>query len=355
MRVMVLHDPIAPNAAPEADDTRVQAEAVCRALAERGHEARTAATRGGPADLEALFSRFPPRRARADGDVDKTGGDNILVVFNLVESPEGRDAWASRVPAWLRRRRIPFTGSGAVALDATNDKPRAKRRMRRHNLPTPPWLDPAFPGSKPDSGGRDFAAGRYILKPRTEHASVGLDDGAVVDAATAEALRRALARRAARAGDGRELFAEGYVEGREFNVGLLEDAAGPLALPPAEIVFVDFPPDKPRIVGYDAKWRDDSFEYRHTVRRMDFGAADADLLARLRRLALDCWKVFNLKGYARVDFRVDSSGRAWVLEVNANPCLSPDAGFAAMLSGAGIAYARAVERIVMAGASGRRT
>jgi D-alanine-D-alanine ligase len=52
--------------------------------------------------------------------------------------------------------------------------------------------------------------------------------------------------------------------------------------------------------------------------------------------------LFALDGHARVDFRVDGSGMLFVLEVNANPCLSPDAGFAAALEQAGVDYAEAI-------------
>jgi D-alanine-D-alanine ligase len=47
-----------------------------------------------------------------------------------------------------------------------------------------------------------------------------------------------------------------------------------------------------------------------------------------------------------VDFRVDAQGRPWILEVNANPCLSPDAGFAAALTHTGIEFTRAIERVL---------
>jgi len=59
--------------------------------------------------------------------------------------------------------------------------------------------------------------------------------------------------------------------------------------------------------------------------------------------------LFGLRGYARVDFRVDAQGRPWILEINANPCLSPDAGFAAALARAGIEFTRAVKWIVADG------
>jgi D-alanine-D-alanine ligase len=76
--------------------------------------------------------------------------------------------------------------------------------------------------------------------------------------------------------------------------------------------------------------------------------SEAALCAELGRLSLQCWDIFQLRGYARVDFRVDAAGRPWVLEVNANPCISPDAGFAAALEQAGISYADGIERIVTA-------
>jgi len=54
-----------------------------------------------------------------------------------------------------------------------------------------------------------------------------------------------------------------------------------------------------------------------------------------------------------VDFRVDAGGQPWILEINANPCLSPDAGFAAALEASGIRMTGAMERILAD--VGRRT
>jgi D-alanine-D-alanine ligase len=69
-------------------------------------------------------------------------------------------------------------------------------------------------------------------------------------------------------------------------------------------------------------------------------------LGRLRELARQCWQLFALRGYARVDFRVDPQGRPWVLEVNTNPCLSPDAGFLAAAAQAGLSPMDVIRRIV---------
>jgi D-alanine-D-alanine ligase len=77
------------------------------------------------------------------------------------------------------------------------------------------------------------------------------------------------------------------------------------------------------------------------------------LSSDLGELARRCWFAFGLEGYVRVDFRVDSQGQPWILEINTNPCLSADAGFAATLKQAGLTLNEAVERIVNAALRGR--
>jgi D-alanine-D-alanine ligase len=112
------------------------------------------------------------------------------------------------------------------------------------------------------------------------------------------------------------------------------------------MVFRHYPADKAKMVCYRAKWEEASFEYRHTVRSFDLEAADGPLLEELGRLALACWDLFNPRAYARVDFRVDDEGRPWILEVNVNPCLSPDAGFTAAAERAGLSMEAVIRRIV---------
>jgi D-alanine-D-alanine ligase len=116
----------------------------------------------------------------------------------------------------------------------------------------------------------------------------------------------------------------------------------------AEIHFVDYPADRPRIVDYEAKWLAGSFAFDHTPRHFIEDGADASLVAELRRLALECWRLFGMRGYARVDFRVDAAGRPWVLEVNANPCLSPDAGLMAVAERAGLTVTDVIAMIAAA-------
>ncbi len=129
---------------------------------------------------------------------------------------------------------------------------------------------------------------------------------------------------------------------------MLECGGRASVLPIGEILFENWRDGAPRIVGYDAKWTPDSQAYSGTPRRFGLEAAEPALAARLREIALACWDLFGLAGYARVDFRVDAKGEPFVLEVNVNPCLSPDAGFAAAAREAGLSYPELIGRIVEA-------
>jgi D-alanine-D-alanine ligase len=104
----------------------------------------------------------------------------------------------------------------------------------------------------------------------------------------------------------------------------------------------------PRILDYASKWDKESFAYQNTPHDLDLPEADRPLVDQLVDLSLQCWRLFDLKGYARVDFRVDRAGRPFVLEINPNPCLSPDAGFAAMLERAGMDFDACIDRIIAA-------
>jgi D-alanine-D-alanine ligase len=256
-------------------------------------------------------------------------------VFNLVESIEGKDRLAYLAPALLDTLDLPYTGSPTEAIFLTSSKRLTKDRLRAAGLPTPPWT-PRADASEPD-----FPP-PYIVKSVWEHASIGLTGSSV--ARDRQSLAEELHRRSGR---GRDLFVEAYVEGREFNLALLEGPGRePQVLPPAEIEFTSLLEGKPRIVGYAAKWESDSPEFAQTPRRFDFPDGDRVLLGSLKELALRCWRLFELRGYARVDFRVDLEGRPWVLEVNTNPCLSPDAGFLAAAAQAGLSPMDVIRRIV---------
>ena len=336
MRIAVVHNATGPEDPPDEQDVLVQAEAVSQSLKELGHDVVQM-----PCTLDLLNIK------------DRLLTYEPQLVFNLVESLDGQGRLIHLFPSLLDAMEICYTGSCTESIFVTSNKGLAKERMSLAGLPTPPWIGPS-PSDLPFVCKNLFSAEeeRWLIKSTWEHGSLGLDDDGPVENKNLETLHQILKERAPKLGG--SCFAEVFVEGREFNLSILEGAAGIQVLPPAEIIFENYGTQKLTIVGYRAKWDSSSYEYHHTPRRFDFPSSDAPLLKILKDQAVRCWKVFGMRGYARIDFRVDLQGRPWILEVNANPCLSPDAGFAAAVDRSGMTFVRAIESIAMNGISTQR-
>ena len=313
MKAAILYQKVDQNSATDELDVLVQKNEIAAALRQLGHDVFEAPV---ALNLDLL------KRTLLDAKPH--------FVFNLVESIDGSGQILHFVPALLEHLAIPFTGAGADSMYLTTNKILAKERMQMCGIATPPWALNERPG---------FGS-PYIVKPVSEDASVDIDEDMVVS--DVEELTLLLAKKQ----KGGRFFIEQFIAGREFNLALLASPNGPQVLPPAEIVFEDYPPNKPHIVGYKAKWQEDSFEFSHTVRRFQYPPKDDALLEKLKEAALLCWQAFQLRGYARVDFRIDKEGQPWVLEVNANPCISPDSGFVAAAEKAGLSFNSIVQRII---------
>ena len=323
MRVLIVHDRVDESSSVDAADALVQARLISEHLRGQGHNVRTL---GATLDLGAVTDEL----ASCD------------LVVNLVESLDGKGSLIHLVPAVIEAAGCPMTGCPWRAIADTSDKLAAKRAMRAHDIATPDWIE---------AGDDAPNAGRWIVKSVWEHASIGIGQHSVVDASSCDVAERMESMRDSLGG---AALAERFIDGREFNLSMLEIDGAPVVLPPAEIRFVGYDDDRPKIVDYAAKWDESSHAYHNTPRVFEFDARDAPLLTRLRSICMQCWDVFGLRGYARVDFRVDEDATPWVLEVNSNPCLSPDAGFMAAAERHGLSCAEVIDHLVAAALATRR-
>ncbi|HIJ85976.1 MAG: D-alanine--D-alanine ligase [Magnetococcales bacterium] len=300
----------------DEEDTRVQAREVSESLERLGMTAPVVAL--GP-DLTELrqIRQYRPK-----------------LIFNLVEGLGGLGRRAHEAAVVLEQVGVPLTGVSGAVQEVVNSKVACKEALVAAGLPTPLWT----------TTGTDVSGdGLWIVKPVWEHGSLAMDSGSVVFGSE---VASALARRHA---DSPHLhFAEQYVTGREFNVSVVEGPGGGEVFPAVEMLFVDYPDQALRIVDYAAKWDSGSFGFNHTPRRFEFLEGDKPLLDRLQQLSLDVWRHFRMEGYVRVDFRVDERNQPWILEVNANPCLSHDAGFVVTVLKSGLEYDRLIARLVQA-------
>ena len=248
------------------------------------------------------------------------------VVFNLCESLAGRAFTEPLVPRDLSRLGFRHTGSSYEALRLSSDKAKTKHLARSLGLTTPRF--------------RVFRTGEerpirlqfpLIVKPVAEGGSFGVRSESVVrDPAElwpkiencVQTYRQ-------------PALVEEFIVGREINVALWGNGR-PRVLPISEICFEWTDDPLQKIVSFESKWVKGSQEYSGTPAR-----CPAELTARERTrieaAATSMYSAVNVHGYARVDMRL-RDGQPYVLEVNANPDLSLDAGFFRSASAAGYSY-----------------
>ncbi|MGB8490052.1 MAG: ATP-grasp domain-containing protein [Bacteroidales bacterium] len=253
-------------------------------------------------------------------------------VFNLVESINNKGELCYFVPALLNMHSLPYSGNPVEAMFITTSKALTAKILYEKGINSPHSF---FPSQYKmlDRGTR------YIIKPVWEDGSMGITDESVFTYEPGAENRF-------KGFDDSHWIIQEYIDGREFNISVLKGPDGPEVMPAAEMVFRNFGDSRPKIVDFKAKWDLESFEYENTVREFPGNRLNPALAAEIKDIALKCWHVFGLKGYARVDIRVDSNEKVYVIEVNANPCISPDSGLVAAINYAGLPMTEVLKWII---------
>ena len=260
------------------------------------------------------------------------------VFFNLVERLDGGINDCNYVPAVCRAFGRACTGGTTESLVLTLDKELAKARLAAHGVRVPPGVvvpvGEAPPATLPD--------GPLFVKPLSSDGSEGIDAGSLVRDKRAQ-LAAAVARVHRQCSQ--PALVEAFIEGREFNLAVMERAGEAVALPVAEIDFSLFPPDRPHFVDYSVKWHPGTIAGQVSPRRVP-APVDAATTARLQALACHAWLACGCQDYARIDTRMDAAGGIFVLDVNVNCDLSPLAGLPAALAASGVPFAEFVKQMI---------
>ncbi len=262
------------------------------------------------------------------GIQDALGGEKPDLVLNLCESLAGDARGEMLVPAMLELMQVPYTGSSALSLALALHKNKAKEILRARGVPTPDFcvvehledladVDLPFP---------------LIVKPSREDASMGIDFDSVVT--TRQGLGRAVSK--VLRTFHQPALVERFIEGREVYVPLLGNAPR-RALPLSEIRFGNAFIGKPNVVSYKAKWDTESAECIESP--SELAVLPKDVAARCVEVAIAAFEALECRDYGRVDLRVDASGQPYVIDINPNCDLHPQAGFAKAAEAAGLSYA----------------
>lgn len=260
-------------------------------------------------------------------------GRKEKIIFNLIEEFVNNIEQAAFVPVICQAFGKSPTGNKTSVLITAQNKFQTKALLTANSLSCPAGV--VFQSTERFNPNL-LKKGKYIIKPALSDASEGITSDSVVqmpdDRDKAKKIVRQLQQKF-----NQPVIVEQFISARELNVSVLEKDGKVDVLPIAEIDFSAFPKDQPRIVDYSAKWEKDSFAYNNTPRKIP-----ADLPKNVSRdvekMTANAWKVLGCQDYARVDFRLDEDNKPYIIEVNPNPDISADAGYAAALEASGIPY-----------------
>jgi D-alanine-D-alanine ligase len=309
---------------PDATSVRGSAKAIASALIESGYTVELTGVHGVEVyDVLGTLAANKPD-----------------LLFNLCESMDADPRNEPTFAGLLDLFKIPYTGADLLALASCLYKQRTKDILIAHGVPTPPYrfLRTDAELADPALENLDYP---WFVKLAHEDASLGITEANVVANVAALRTRASELMREHK----QAVIAERYIEGREINVTLMGSGDVVDVLPLHEIDFAAMPSDRPRIVSYAAKWDENHVDYVGT-KPVPLRDANAKLIAEIERVARAAWRAVELRDYGRVDLRVDASGVPWVIDVNPNPDISPDAGCTRAAAAAGMTYPQMVARIV---------
>ena len=320
-----------PDAASEADVVEV-ARAVADALR-----------------IQSFEPILIPAKAPLNGFLEALDSAKPDLVFNLIEGFNGISAGATHLTSVFELLGLPYTGSPVEALAACVSKSRAKALLRGSGLPTTDSyrlesegelsfaINLLFPHAL-QGGEKDRIHSCYLVKPDAEDGSLGIDQSSVVT--NAHELQLRVEFLLARYGGG--VIVEPYLPGPEFNLGVIA-VPEPRALAVAQIVFKPEIGNWP-ILTYAAKW-DEGSVADLASRPICPAPIDPSRAERLSTIAVAAFQATGCRDYARVDLRLDKNGEPMILEVNPNPDIGPNAGWARAARVSGFSYEEAIGAI----------
>ena len=259
------------------------------------------------------------------------------LVFNLLEDFDDVPIYDQNVVSYLELLRVPYTGCNPRGLILSRDKALAKKILSYHRVRVPEFavVRMGQPVRRPKR--LQFP---LIVKSLVKEGSAGIAQTSLVDSEEklAERVRFVHERL------GTDAIVERYIDGRELYVGVLGNHRLRV-LPVWELSFTKLPEDAPRIATEKVKW-DRRYQRKIGVKTAVARDLPEPLVQHIKRLCRRIYRILEITGYARLDFRLTSEGQVYLLEANPNPQLAEGEDFADSARQVGLSYAALLQRIM---------
>lgn len=292
---------------------------VVRTLKVLGHEVRVIGVHDDLTPIRATIDDFKP-----------------TITFNLMEAFDDVVVFDQNVVSYLELLKVPYTGCNPRGLTLSRDKGLAKKLLAYHRIPVPDFLVVPL-GNKVKLPKRLHFP--LIVKSLTYESSTGISQASVVE--NDEQLHK----RVQFIHDTimTPAIVEEFIDGRELYVGVLGNNRLQ-TFPVWEMSFSKMPENNWKIATERVKWSV-NYQKKHGIDTAVAALPD-DMSAKVQHLAKRVYRALDLSGYARIDLRMKATGELSVIEANPNPQLAHGEDFAESAQGAGVTYAKLIERII---------
>lgn len=251
------------------------------------------------------------------------------LVFNQCEAFYGNRDYEPNIVSMLELLRVPYTGASPHSLLICKDKGLTKKILSYHRIRIPKFL--ISRKNRPLKKLQEMIFPAFI-KPLALEASEGIAQLSFTENES-DALERVKYIHDKFKCDA---IVEEYIDGREIYVGVFGNDRIKV-LPPRELFFKEMPDDSPKFATFKAKW-DDQYRKKWGIKSGVAKALDSKTEKHLNEVSKKIYQLFQIKGFARIDFRLSNKNELVFIEANPNPSIFKDEDFALAAEKAGIDY-----------------
>jgi D-alanine-D-alanine ligase len=263
------------------------------------------------------------------------------ITFNLLEEFRGIALYDQNVVTFLELLGLPYTGCNPRGLMIARDKALSKKLLAFHRIPVPKFM--VFQRGRRNRQTRRLDTFPFLVKSVVEDASLGISQASLVKNENGLSERVDFIHKHT----GTDAIAEEFIEGRELYVGVLGNRRLEV-FPVWELLFKNKPDNMPLIATARAKW---SVKYQKKYGIVARAADDLPdpLVKQITQKCKRIYRILELSGYARLDFRLRDDGTLFFLEANPNPDLTFGEYFADSAEKKDISYDTLIQRILNLG------
>jgi D-alanine-D-alanine ligase len=263
------------------------------------------------------------------------------VAFNLLEEFDGYPHFDQHVVSFLELMKQKYTGCNPRGLTLARDKALTKKILAYHRIYAPRFA--VFPPNRKVEPSRRLKYPLFV-KSVSDEGSVGISQASIVR--DDEKLRERV--EFIHRQNQTAAIVEEFIEGREIYVGVIGNRKLQ-AYTPWELVMNNLPNGAPVIATGKVKW---DLEYQKKIGLETIPAKlDPKVKDEFERLSKRIYRILDLSGYARIDYRLTEDGRIYALEANPNPQIALDEDFADSAEHCCVKYKVLLQKIMTLGMS----